>query len=550
MEIIRRQVAAARRRLMLQRFGRISTWLLFAMLFVAAIGAAVPKVWAISIPFEVWTAWWAGGAVVLALLIAGLVTYLTRPSISETAIEMDRRFGLRERLSSSLALDEEASQTEMGRALLEDAQRRAEKLSISERFQLEPHRRGLLPLIPVVFLVVLIFIPNATRENLADASVDRAKQAEMQQVKTAAEQLKKRLEQQRRQATTEGLEEAEELFKKLERQADEIAKSEKMDKKEALIALNDIKKQLEDRKSDLGSPDEMRKAFAKMDDMENGPAEKLAKSLEKGDFGDAKEQVKELADKLRDGKLTDEEKKQLQEQVKQMQEKLNEAVQQHEQAKQQLQEKIEQAKKEGRTEEAAKLQQKMNEMQQMDNQMQQLQEMSEKMQACENAMKQGNSQEAAQALQEMAEQLGEMDMDMQQLEELQDAMSDLEQMKDQMACKGCNGEGCKQCQGQGMKQGDIPGNGMGKGQGKGDRPEEENDTNSYDSQVRGTPKNGRAVIAGKAGGENKKGITRESVQQAILDAVTEEGDPVEDQVLPRKEREHAQQYFDRLREGN
>lgn len=548
MEIIRRQVAAAQRRLMLQRFGQIATWLLFAMLLVAAIGASVPKIWAISVPFEVWTAWWAGGAVALALAAAGLITYLSRPTLDQTAIEVDRRFGLRERLSSSMALDEEACQTEMGRALLEDAQRRAEKIAVSERFQLQPHRRGLLPLIPVVFLVVLVFIPNATRENVADASVDRAKQQEVEQVKTAAEQLKKRLEQQRRQAATEGLQEAEDLFKKLERQADEIAKSEKMDKKEALVALNDIKKQLEERRNELGSPDQMRKAFAKMDDMENGPAEKLAKSLEQGDFGDAKEQVKELADKLRDGTLTEEEKKQLAEQVKQMEKSIREAIEKHEQAKQQLEEKIEQAKREGRTEEAARLQQKMNEMQQMDSQMKQMQEMAEQMKACQNAMQQGDAQQAADALQQMSEQLGEMQMDMDQLEELQDAMSDLEQMKDQMGCKECNGQGCKACQGN--KDGQRPGNGMGKGPGQGDRPEEENDTNSYDSQVRGNPKNGRAVIAGQAGGENKKGVTRESVQQAVLDAITEEGDPVEDQVLPRKEREHAQQYFDRLREGN
>lgn len=548
METIRRQIASAQRRLMLQRFGRIATWSLFAMLLVAVVGAAVPKFFAVTTPAEVWTAWWAGGAVALALLVAGLVAFLTRPSISETAIEVDRRFGLKERLSSTLALDEEASQTEMGRALVEDAERRAEKISIRERFELQPRRQGLLPLIPVVFLIVLIFIPNATRENVADASVDKAAQQEMQQIKTAAEQLKKRLQQQARKAATEGLKEAEDLFKKLERQADDITKSEKTDKKEALIALNDIKKQLEDRKSELGSPDQMRKALAKMEGMDAGPAEKVAKALEKGDFGDAKEQVKELAEKLRDGSLTEDEKKQLTEQMKKMEEKINEAVEKHEQAKQQLQDQIEQAKREGRTEDAAKMQQKMNEMQQMDSKMGQLKQMADQMKAAQQAMENGQPQEAADALKEMAEQLGDMQMEMDELEDLQDAMSDLDQMKDQMGCKECNGAGCQACQGDGM--GDKPGNGMGKGQGQGDRPEEENETNSYDSQVRGQPKKGRAVMAGQAGGENKKGITRESVQDSIMQAITEEGNPVEDQALPRKEREHAQQYFDKLREGN
>ncbi|MCA9195855.1 MAG: hypothetical protein KDB03_29035, partial [Planctomycetales bacterium] len=74
--------------------------------------------------------------------------------------------------------------------------------------------------------------------------------------------------------------------------------------------------------------------------------------------------------------------------------------------------------------------------------------------------------------------------------------------------------------------------------------------NTYDSQVRGTPRQGKAVLAGRAGGENKKGVTRKSVQDAVLEAITEESDPLEDQALPRKEREHAEDYFNRLRDGN
>ena len=348
METILSRVAAARRRLLTQRFGRVATWSLFAMLLLAAIAAAIPKVWAIAVEGELWFWSWAAGAVALALLVAAVVTYVTRPTLAETALEVDRRFGLRERLSSTLALDDEARHTEIGQALIEDAERRARKISISERFVLQPHRRALLPLIPVVFLAVMIFIPNATRENLADASIDRAAQEEAQQVKTAAKQLKKRLEQQRREAEAEGLKEAEDLFKKLERQADAISKRDNLNKKEALIALNDIKKQLQERRQQLGSPTEMRKALSNMKDMENGPAEEIAKSLEKGDFGDAKEKIEELAKKLRDGSLTEEEKEKLAQQMAQLEKAIDDAAKQHEQAKQQLQQQIEQAKREGR----------------------------------------------------------------------------------------------------------------------------------------------------------------------------------------------------------
>ena len=135
-------------------------------------------------------------------------------------------------MSSSLSLDERTSQTGMGRASLRDAETRAENLSIRERFELRPQRRGLLPLIPAVFLMLMIFIPDATRENSADAGMDRVDQKELQQIKTVAEQLKKQLQQQARKAATEGLEEAEDLFKQLERKADEITKLKDTTKKE------------------------------------------------------------------------------------------------------------------------------------------------------------------------------------------------------------------------------------------------------------------------------------------------------------------------------
>ncbi len=550
MDIIRRQVAAAQRRLMLQRFGRIVTWSLFSLLLIAAISAAVPKITAISVPSNVWTLSWAIGAIVTALVIAAIATWLTRPSLTDTAAELDLRFHLNERLSSSLELSSEDRDSEMGQALIADAQRRAEGISVAERFGLQVRRSGLLPLLPLVFLGVLIFIPDATRENVADASVDKAAQQEIKQVKTAAEQLKKRLEQRRRQATAEGLKEAEELFKKLERQADKLSRRNDMTKKDALIALNDIKKQLEERRQKLGSPDEMRKALSNLKDIEKGPGDKVAKAMEQGDFDKAQQEVDKLAEKLRDGSLTDAEKEQLKNQMQQMQEQIKAATEQHEQAKQKLQEQIEAAKQAGRNEDAARLQQKMNAMQQMDGKMQQMKEMAEGMQAAQQAMEQGDPQAAADELQKIADQMGQMQQEMEQLEELEDALNQLSQAKDQMGCKECGGQGCKACQGQQNGQdSDKPGNGMGKGQGEGDRPEEESDTNSYDSQVRGQPRNGRAVLAGRAGGENKKGVTRQSVQDAVLQATTDESDPLEDQAYPKKVREHAEEYFNLLRDG-
>ena len=75
------------------------------------------------------------------------------------------------------------------------------------------------------------------------------------------------------------------------------------------------------------------------------------------------------------------------------------------------------------------------------------------------------------------------------------------------------------------------------------------DTNTYETQVRGQVKKGKAVISGFADGPNRKGISREDVKRAIESSISEESDPLENQQLPRTEREHAMDYFNKLRAG-
>ncbi len=555
MNQIHSRVAGARRRLILSQFGRNLCWTLFAGLLIAIIAIAMPAIRPFEgVDFELWTNAWLIGSMVAAVVLAMLHALWTAPTNGSVAAEVDRRFGLRERLSSSLSLDETNRNTEFGLALIDDAEKRAAKIEVANQFSLKPSKLGWLPLSLVpVLAIVMILVEPATNELAGSKKIESA---EVTQVKTVATQLKKRIQQQKRKAESEGLKEAEELFQKMEADLDQISKRENMDRKEALIALNDLKKQLEERREQLGSPDQMRKAMSQMKGLESGPADKIAKSMEKGEFGNAKELVKQLADKMRDGKLSDEEKEQLKKQVDEMKKSLENAVQEHEKKKQELQQKIEQARKEGRSDDAAKMQQQMNEMQQKDGQMQQMQKMAEAMNQAQQAMESGDASKAAEAMEQMSDQLGDMQQEMSELEDLQSALDDLSQSKSQMRCQGCEGAGCKECQGDGKGFGNGNGNGegkgdgMGKGQGSGDRPETETDTNTYETQVRGKVQKGNAIIAGFADGPNRKGITQEDVKQSIEAALSKESDPSENQTLPRAEREHAQQYFDRLREGS
>ena len=491
MNAIESKVNAARRRIILGLFGRAFCVSLFVALIVATIAIALPALRVMEIDFDVWTKGWLLGSIGAALVAATVYAFIKAPSSQSVAAEVDRRFGLRERLSSSMGLPGRDRESDFGIALQQDAAHRAEHLAIADRFKLKPNKLGWLPIAIVPVLAIVMMLVEPMQPTNASSS-DPVNKIEMKQVKTVAKKLKKRIEQQKRKADSQGLTEAKEMYEKMESDLDKLVNKKSMNRKDAMIAINDLKKQLDDRRKELGSADQMRKALSQMKGLQSGPGEKVAKAIEQGEFGKAEDLVKQLAKKMKDGKLSDQEKKQLEKQVKQMADAMKKAAKDHEQKKQALKEKIEKAKQEGRGADAAKMQQEMNQMQQKDSQMQKMGQMGQAMKQASDAMKSGDAQAAADAMESMADQLGEMSQEMSELEDLESAMGDLSQSKSQMRCQGCQGDGCKQCQGGGFGEGEKPGNGMGRGSGKGDRPEAEGDTNTYETQVRGKVRKGQS----------------------------------------------------------
>src|SRR5262245_22733284 len=150
MEEIKRQVGRAQRRLVLNQFLTVIGWSLFASLIFAAIGLAVPRLWVINVAQQTWDWSWIGGGLAAGVLMASIWTYWIRRSRLDAAIEIDRRYGLKERVSSTLALTNEELTTEIGQALMTDAVRRVERIEIRDEFKVAPTWRFLLPLAPAI----------------------------------------------------------------------------------------------------------------------------------------------------------------------------------------------------------------------------------------------------------------------------------------------------------------------------------------------------------------------------------------------------------------
>ncbi|HZN32229.1 MAG TPA: hypothetical protein VFB80_00370 [Pirellulaceae bacterium] len=555
MEEIKRQVGRAQRRLVFQQFLTVIGWSLFASLLVAVIGMAIPRLWVLNVQQQTWDWSWMGGGLAAGLLMASIWTWLIRRSRLDAAIEIDRRFGLKERVSSTLSLSSDELTTDIGQALMTDAVRRVERIDVREQFKVSPTWRFLLPVLPVIALIGLSLLPNATMKK-AEASNEQTAEIK-KQIKVATVKLQEKIRDSQKKAEELGLKDTD-ILKEINKELDKLANKETADRKEALLKINDLAKEIEKRKQELGGAEKLKQQLDKLKDVEKGPADKMAEAMKEGDFGKAKEEMQKLKEDLKAGKLSKEDQEKLANQMEQLKERIQQAMQDKKEAEQKLQEKIEQKLAEGKVGEAAKLQQQLDQMQQNAAQQEQMmQQLAEKLGQAAQAMKEGDANQAMEQLDKLAKEMEGMQEQLDQIENLDELLDQLADAKEAMKCQNCQGQGCAECEGnkdgdgkgKGKNKGKNGGKGLGEGQGEGDRPEEQTDKKFYDTRVAADPKPGESVRIGNAGGPNKAGKTLEAVKQEIQAALAKEPDALEDVTLPRDQRENAKQYFDKIRKG-
>lgn len=545
MDQIRKQSKIARRRLTSERFLGFLPWTLSAAMIVALIGIAMPKLMVLAVDSQIWFVSWVGGSVAVALITNFCLTFVGRASLAEAAVEIDQRFSLRERLSSALVLTEQDRETELGQALADDANRRAEKLDVRDKFRWGFSRSLLLPILPLLLVGAMLYLPDQEAPEVVVAKDNTT----LTQIKNSTKPLLEKIKKKREQAQRDGLTAAVDHFKKLEGDLAELQKDAKLDTKQSLAKLNDIKDQLKQRRKELGGSEALKKNLRNLEKFEAGPAEKLADALKQGDFEKAEQSLEDLLKKMKSGGMSKADMQKLEKQLEKLQQAMSDAAESHEQAKQALEDQVAQAEAAGDMQKAAQLQRKLEQMQGQDANMAQMQKMAQMLSKAQQSMKQGDMQEAQQALQEMASQMQQMNQSDAELQDLDELMDSLSQSKSQMMCDKCGGMGCSSCSGMGMMPGQIPGQGMGEGRGSGDRPEEETDTDFFDSRVRDRMKRGETVYGGKVGGENRKGTTQVDVQEAVLTSIAEDPEPSEDTPLPKTQQDHTRAYFNSIREG-
>jgi hypothetical protein len=334
---VQRQVQKASRRLFVQT-------LLERVACCWAGGIVLAALWFLAQPWIVgqadpslrWSV--AGGIFVAGTALGVCLAWRAAPSRTTAVLELDRRFNLKERLTTSFTLPTDAAQTQAGLALLADAEAHATKLKVSDRFPVRLSWTALLPPAAALGLALIAWLYHPVISPAEADTAEGLKVANAAEIAEKFNKLKKAISPTKlnEDVKNDKLDDLDALREKLLNQ--ELDPKDKDSIRESLQKMISLEEKMKDRLADLKGQQERNKNMQdqlkqmgidpKNQLKEDGPAKAAADALNKGNFQKAQKELQALAKKLKEAKLTDAEMKQLENQLKEMQEKLQNLAEQ------------------------------------------------------------------------------------------------------------------------------------------------------------------------------------------------------------------------------
>jgi hypothetical protein len=541
MRELEKPVARVFRRLRCQRFLTTLVWSWAIALVIVAGVLGAEKLLNRALPAPDWVPFAVAGC--LGVLVAAGFAVASGPSRLDAAIAIDRVFHLNERMSSALSLPDDLRESPAGRALIADAARKVADLDVAAEFGLRLPRRAWIMLIPATIALLLMIAPPLVPKS---AQAKTSEQADRQALAKQTQALSKKIAKQRQVIDKNQFPEADKLLAQIQKKSDELAKAPPAAKDKLMVELNSLTDALKERQKQLGSPEQVNRQLQQLKEMgSQGPADEFAKDLARGDFKKAAQDLQKLQEKLQSGKMTEAEKKALKEQLAEMAKKLK-ALANLEQRKKQLEE----ARKNGGLSQQ-QYEREMEKLQEQSKSLKQLQQLASKLGQAQDAIQQGDMKKAAQSLGMTQQQLSEMAKQLDEMQALDSALADVQDTKNGMPGDSMNQLG-DDLNSLGMMRQRMPGLGRtGRGRGQGDRPEAPDDTATYTAKVKQQMVKGKAVLQGLTQpGKTVKGRTEIDIQGEIEAGTGSYADALSNQKIPKNVEKHIRAYYDQLNKGH
>ena len=535
-QLIDRQVRRARRRLFWQT-------LLHSLALTWALGLLIAGLWFLARPFALPDAdetirWAVPGTILGLATIGGIVLAILRmPNRVAAALELDARFGLKERVTTLLMLTPDQAESSAGQALLEDVNTHVNDLTVSSRFPLTVSwRTSLLPAGAFALAVATFFAEPFLGQlmHLTLPTADNPAQANAKEVEQQLENLRKVAKEQQTNAEipkSEELKELEAEWDKLVNQPLDAKDPEQV--RERVSELRKLEEKMKERADALKERTEkidhlkkqLEQLAAMTDKRKEGPARDFEDALSKGDFKKAQEMLEKLAKDLKDNKLSKEQLKQLAEQFKEVQRDLKKLMDQQDRLKQ-----AKQDFKDGKID-AEQLQRELE-------QFKELQQMAEICGECADGLSSMDAEKAGEKLAKASERFKQIELTEAELREL---IADGELLDDallMMANEDFEDDA------------DADGNGLGSGKKPGrKRPITKDDPNSKianERQKGNLDPRGQQRIAGYAKGGTFNKIPAKAVDGAFRQSAQDGPEAIDRQRIPDDAADIARGYFRKL----
>jgi len=572
--LLERQVQRVRNRLFAQ--------LLLNRLIVAwCVGCGLMAVWVLARPYasyglghaaKPWMDWTAGGSIFgLATILAVWQAIHRLPDKVSAALSLDERFGLRERVTTSLMLSPGESYSSAGQALLADVNDRVGTLHVGSKFPIRlGWKSALVPASAIALALLMVFydpyIPPV------QGGTEQVTQLPPETVKDLEQKKQEFLNRPKPQTKPDAPPKSEDV-RRIEAQIEEIMKrpattdkelkdrlSELTDAEQALRKKTDEEaaksKSFDDQMKQLDQLQKKRKEEGKSKD---SAAKDAKDALAKGDTEKAKEEFDRLQKKVKGGDMTQKDKEELKQELKDLKNDLEklarEKEKEEEEKRQEREQKMREQMQEGKLDKE-EFDKEMKKMDQERKQKQETQELADKLEQAGKALDKDDTDGAASALKDAAEQLEKMEQRDKNIDSQENDLQRLSDIRDSM------GKACDKCEGRDSKEGDAEtlnrnnpddgdkdgkgGKGSKKGgKGVGRRPENKSGDSKSVDEKQNAPFNtkGTKIHVGTAEGKSIIGQTGASVEGEIKQASQDAPDAIEVQRIPKGYKDSAKGYF-------
>ncbi len=325
-DTLKQRLMAGAHRLRLNDALRAASWAGLGALGAMALVILAQRLFFLGQPVELpvvgrpllpgWGMWTLLG-LLLVPVAAGAVAYaLSRKGTLTAAMAVDRRLGLRARLSSAVVMDQACRRSPMAAHLEADAHRHAKAIKVARDFPLKTPRGALfLPFGLFLLTVTMLAIPQV--DVLGREKKDKEKDEARADIKLVVEEIEKRLQDALKRTPPTERSKKNIPSNKLKNDLSKLVKDlkEASDREDAIAKLNRVMDKAKLMEARIAAMAEMMRQMEKLKkqgakaDLPKGLTSAMAKAMTAGDFKKAAAEMKKLKDMLeKDQGLSDAQK--------------------------------------------------------------------------------------------------------------------------------------------------------------------------------------------------------------------------------------------------